>query len=424
MRGVQAGWEQYLDSLAVFGMRPGLERVTALLDALGRPQGRYRVVHVVGTNGKSSTARYVASLLRTHGLRAGAYLSPHITGYVERVLVDGRPVAAEAFGAAVERVRGAVARLPGGLGETTQFEVLTVAALLVFADSGVEAVALEAGLGGRLDATNVVKAPVVVLTNVGLEHTEVLGDTREAIFAEKAAVIKGGDAVFGALDGLERAAADVCARAGARAHFLGSDFRVEGPPDRFSVWTGWAAYGELSVPSPAAYQVVNAGLAVAAAELLLGRLEPAAVREALRDTLVPGRLQVLGRDPLVLADGAHNPDGMRALAASLAGLAPPRPRVAVLAIMRDKAYREMVDILLPLVDAVVCTQASEPRSLKASELESAVREAASAAGRDLLVAAVGEPHDAVTLGRTQAGSGTLLITGSLYLLEGLSDLLG
>ncbi|MEE4275351.1 MAG: bifunctional folylpolyglutamate synthase/dihydrofolate synthase, partial [Thermoleophilia bacterium] len=162
-------WEHYLESLAAFGMRPGLERVSALLDGLGRPQDAYRVLHVVGTNGKSSTTRYAAALLGAHGLRAGAYLSPHLTGFCERVVVDGRPIGEERFGGAVEVVRAAVARLPAELGDTTQFEVLTVAALLALAEESVEAVALEAGLGGRLDATNVVAAPVVVLTNIGLE---------------------------------------------------------------------------------------------------------------------------------------------------------------------------------------------------------------------------------------------------------------
>ena len=260
MREGPAGWAAYLESLAAFGMRPGLERVSALLERLGRPQDVYRAVHVVGTNGKSSTTRYCEALLRAHGVRSGAYLSPHISGWSERVLVDGRPIDEAAFGAAVERVRREVAGLSEELGETTQFEVLTVAALLGLAERGVEAVALEAGLGGRLDATNVTEAPVVVLTNIALEHTEVLGDTRELIFAEKAAVIKGGDAVFGELDGLESAARRVCAAAGAAPHFLRDlagpgDLAVSGAPDDFAVtlaagdgverWTG------LSVPTPA-----------------------------------------------------------------------------------------------------------------------------------------------------------------------------
>ncbi len=339
----ESGWAAYLESLAAFGMRPGLERVSALLERLGRPQDAYRVIHVVGTNGKSSTTRYCEALLRGHGHRSGAYLSPHISGWSERVVVDGRPVDDGVFGAAVERTRSEVAGLPDDLGETTQFEVLTVAALLAFAESGVEAVALEAGLGGRLDATNVVDAPVVVLTNIALEHTEVLGGTRELIFAEKAAVIKGGDVVFGELDGLEEEARRVCSAAGARPHFLrgasgpgeieasggAEDLGVSGGPDDFTVGFALGGHVErwagLSVPTPALYQVTNAALAVAAVRLLLGGLDQAVARRALAGTAVPGRLQVVGERPLVLADGAHNPDGVRVLAQSLAAVRVPRP---------------------------------------------------------------------------------------------------
>ncbi len=430
-----SGWAAYLESLAAFGMRPGLERVSELLDRLGRPQDVYRVIHVVGTNGKSSTTRYCEALLRAHGLRSGAYLSPHISGWAERVIVDGRPVDDAVFGAAVERVRVEVTDLPEDLGETTQFEVLTVAALLAFAESGVEAVALEAGLGGRLDATNVVRAPVVVLTNIALEHTEVLGDTRELIFAEKAAVIKGGDAVFGPLDGLEEEARRVCAAAGARPHFLrGSagpgDLSVSGAPDEFAVsfaadgaverWTG------LRVPTPALYQVQNAALAVAAVRLLLGGLDEAAARQALAGTAVPGRLQVVGERPLVLADGAHNPDGVRVLAQSLEAVQVPRPTVGVLAIMRDKDYPAMLAGFLPLLDRVVCTQASEPRSLTAGELAAAISDATGwdrpAVGAAVLT--VDDPHAALARARELAGpDGSVLVGGSLYLLEDLGDVL-
>jgi len=430
----QDDWEGYLDRVAVFGMRPGLERVSALLDALGRPQERFRVVHVVGTNGKSSTTRYTAALLQAHGLRAGAYLSPHITGYCERVLVDGAPVDAGRFGRAVWRVRDETTRLPADYGETTQFEVLTVAALLALAESGVEAVALEAGLGGRLDATNVVRAPVVVLTNIALEHTAVLGDTRALIFAEKAAVIKGGDALFGPLDGLEGAAERVCVRAGARAHLLGRDFTIEGEPGNFTVRTEAAVYDALAVSTPARYQVANAGLAVTAAELLIGALDVRKVRAALTAVVVPGRLQVVSQDPLLLADGAHNPDGVRALAGTLAGLDLPHPVVTVMAVMRDKDVAGMLRTLLPLVDAIVCTRASEPRSLTADELAQRVagataREpAAGAAGKSPGVHpeihVVLDPQEAVRKARSLAGAeGAVLVCGSLYLLEDLRGLL-
>ena len=432
-RSGEAGWEAYLGSLAAFGMRPGLERVSVLLERLGRPQHAYRVIHVVGTNGKSSTTRYCEALLRAHGLKAGAYLSPHISGWTERVIVDGRPVADAVFGAAVERVRKEVAGLPRDLGETAQFEVLAVAALLAFAKSRVEAVALEAGLGGRLDATNVVAAPVVVLTNIALEHTEVLGHTRELIFAEKAAVIKGGDVVFGELVGLEDEARRVCSATGARPHFLRpvagpGDLEVAGTPDDFAVSFAPDGEGErwagLSVPTPALYQVRNAALAVAAVRLLVGGLDEAAVRQGLAGTAVPGRLQVVSERPLVLADGAHNPDGVRVLAQSLEAVQVPRPTVGVLAMMRDKDYATMLEGLLPLLDDVVCTQASEPRSLPASALAdaaSAVRRGPTAA---LGVSPVPEPHLALTRARELAGEGgSVLIAGSLYLLEDLRDVL-
>jgi len=431
------GWEAYLESLAAFGMRPGLERVSELLARLGRPQDAYRVIHIVGTNGKSSTTRYCEALLRARGVRSGAYLSPHISGWTERVIVDGRPISEPLFAAAVERVRAEVAGLPAELGETTQFEVLTVAALLAFAESGVEAVALEAGLGGRLDATNVVKAPVVVLTNIALEHTDVLGDTRELIFAEKAAVIKGGDAVFGELDGLEDEARRVCAAAAASPHFLRDsvrpgDLAVSGAPDDFGVLFEPAAgqpehWAGLRVPTPALYQVKNAALAVAAVRLLLGGLDEAAARQALAATAVPGRLQVVAERPLVLADGAHNPDGVRVLAQSLAAVRVPRPAVGVLAIMRDKDYPAMIAGFLPLLDRVVCTQASEPRSLTADKLAAAVGAAAAsgpAPAAPAQVEAVADPHAALARARELAGAGgSVLVAGSLYLLEDLRDVL-
>ncbi len=416
-------WQDYLHTLAVFGMRPGLERVAALLERLGHPERSFRAIHVVGTNGKSSTTRYAAAVLGAAGLRSGAYLSPHITGFNERVLVAGRPVAAATLGAAVERVRDESGRLPAELGPVTQFEVLTVAAFAALRDEGVEAAAIEAGLGGRLDATNVLGAAVVALTTIGLEHTEVLGDTRELIFAEKAAVIgPGAAAVFGPLEGLEGAALSTCARVGARAYLFGRDVVVAGEPADFSVELLGERYERLSVPSPARYQTVNAGLAVAACRLLLGGLDGAAARSALATTAVPGRLQVVGREPLLLADGAHNPDGVAALADALTGLERPAPRVGVFAIMADKAVAAMLAQLVPLVDTVVCTQASEPRSLSAEQLAERVRPLAAGS---LDVRAEPDPHAAVALARRLAGRrGSVLVAGSLYLLADLADLLG
>jgi dihydrofolate synthase/folylpolyglutamate synthase len=281
-----------------------------------------------------------------------------------------------------------------------------------------------------------------VLTNIALEHTAILGGTRELIFAEKAAVIHGGDVVFGELDGLQGEARRVCSAAGARPHFLQGesavaggfapapgDLRVVGPPEDFSVSVAFDGAAEewhnLRLPTPALYQVVNAGLAVVAVRLLLGRLDETATRHALAGTAVPGRLQKLGTRPLVLADGAHNPEGVRALVRSLAAITVPKPMVGLLAIMRDKGYDEMLERFAPLLDAVVCTRASESRSLTAEELAAALRAAAVRLGRPLRSVHVrSDPHEALASARGLAGAGgTVLISGSLYLLEDLRDVL-
>jgi dihydrofolate synthase / folylpolyglutamate synthase len=418
------GWEAYLDSLAAFGMRPGLERVQVLLKALGDPQRTFRAAHVVGTNGKSSTTRYIEALLRAHGQRSAAYLSPHISGYAERVVIDGAPIDSEAFGRAVREVSAAVIDLPAGLGDTTQFEVLTVAAFVAMAEAGVQAAAIEAGLGGRLDATNVLRAPVVVLTNIALEHTEVLGPTREAIFGEKAAVIHGGDVVFGHLEGLEPLAEARCASAGARGLYWGRELRVSGGPGAFVVELadrlGRRTYSGLRLPTMAAYQVGNAAMAVAAVDLLLGGLNEEKARSALAQAAVPGRLQLVRRAPLVLADGAHNPHGVAALIASLSAVVRPSPRVLLLAVMRDKAFRQMLQRLLPLADVVVCTQAAESRSLTVGELGACVR----GLGGSPAVTETADPRSAYAEALRLAGAeGSVLVTGSLYLLEDLAGVL-
>ena len=368
-------------------------------------------------------------------LRSGAYLSPHISGWSERVVVAGAPVGDDVFGACVERVRVAVGGLPSALGETTQFEVLTVAALLAFAECGAEAVALEAGLGGRLDATNVMTAPVVVLTNIGLEHTQVLGETREQIFAEKAAVIKGGEAVFGA----------------ARRPRGGGSPRSAPPPARGRTsWRAPAWHGDLPVagdPATSFYGGLragragasagraspcrrrpstrwqNAGLAVAAVRLLLGGLDEAAARRALAATPVPGRLQVVGERRSCWPTA---PTTRTACASWRRASRPSRCRAPGRR-ARDHARQglrgDARGACCPLLDRVVCTQASEPRSLAAGELAAALR----AGGRP---ARRGRPRDvcATRTGvrrarRLAAPAGSVLVTGSLYLLEDLRDVL-
>jgi dihydrofolate synthase / folylpolyglutamate synthase len=345
----------------------GTERMRALLREVGDPQERFPAIHVVGTNGKSTTTRLTEALLSDAGLKAGAYLSPHVRGWSERIRVGGEEVD---FDAAVESVRIAAESLGA-----TQFEVLTAAALAAFADAEVDVAVVEAGLGGRHDATNVLNTRVVVLTSVALDHTDVLGETREAIAAEKLAVVQSGCTV------------------------------VLGEPE----------WGELAEDNGAAAVVVtgrsNLALAVAAAESFLGRpVDPHAADEV----SLAGRLERRGEQPLEIWDGAHNLAGIGWLLPRL----PSAPRggwTVVCSILRDKRPGMMLEALSVLGPTLVATESRNGRALPAAEL------AALASAHFENVHADPDPAAARTRALELAGpEGAVLVTGSLYLLADLS----
>jgi len=357
--------EAHLASLERFGMELGLERMEAMLAALGHPERAFRSIHVVGTNGKSSTTRYAAALLKAGGRRAGAYVSPHLVRWRERILLGDEPLAPAAFADAVRRAA------EQGEG-ATQFELLTAAALLAFAEAEVEWAVVEAGLGGRLDATNVLGAEVVVLTSVALEHTEHLGSTVAEIAGEKLAVRRPGAALVAGplppeLDGLVADAVRVAA---------GADFRA-----------------------------TNAALARAVVVAATGTAPPVAARLP----EVPGRLQVIARDPLTLLDGAHNPAGMAALVEALPSATEGRrPLVGVVSVLAEKDAAGMLALLRPRLDALVATRSANPRALAPEAL---------ATGADEVVA---EPRAALARARERAGrDGAVLATGSIHLVADL-----
>ena len=340
----------------------GTERMRALLDRLGDPQLRYPAIHVVGTNGKSTTTRMIEALLADAGLRVGAYLSPHVRGWSERIRVDG---AESDFERALERVR------PHADG-ATQFEILTAAALAEFADAGVDVAVVEAGLGGRLDATNVLRTRVVVLTNVALDHMDVLGETREEIAVEKLAVIQPGVTV------------------------------VLGQPEWEDLARAKGA-GDVVVAGAS-----NLALAVAAAEAFLGRdVDP----HAAEDVALPGRLERRGEEPLEIWDGAHNLAGLGYLLPRL----PARRYVVVASILIDKRPELMLRALSVLGDTLVATESGNARALPAGDL------AARAKPYFRHVEPVPDPCEARAAALRAAGpAGAVVVTGSLYLLAELS----
>jgi dihydrofolate synthase / folylpolyglutamate synthase len=356
----------WLESLSPWPEEFGLGRMRKLLAALGDPEEGFRAIHVVGSNGKTTTTRLAEALLAGEGLSVGSYTSPHVTGWAERVRVRGEEADLEA---ALARVRGAAEEVGA-----TQFEVLTAAALAEFAAADVDVAVVEAGLGGRHDATNVLTAPVVVLTNVTLEHTDVLGASREEIAEEKLAVLgEGAIAVLGEPEWEEAA----------RKHGA----------------TAVIVAGQS-----------NLALALAAVESLLGKPVDVAPTD---DLAVPGRLERVSEEPLEIWDGAHNLAGVGWLLARL----PARRYVVVASILADKDADGMLAALSALGDVLVATESSNSRALAAKDL-------VGRAGRFFAkVDVVADPAEAVARARERAGAdGAVLVTGSLYLLADLATL--
>ena len=396
--------ERYLLSLELFGMRFGLDRMRRLMTALGNPQRRFQSIHVVGTNGKSSTTRMIAAILARHGLRSGAYTSPHLVSFAERIQVDERDLEPSAFAAAVQRAARAAELVNRSLSDgdrVTQFEALTAAAYGELAARGVEVAVIEAGLGGRYDATNVIPSRVQVLTSVGLEHTRWLGPTIAHIAAEKLDVVQpGATLVLG--HGLHPDALAIAQRVAAER-----DARIVSAP----------ADPEVPLVALGSFQRRNFACARAAAKALLGELNPAAVAEAAANTRVPGRLQVVGEGPVTVLDGAHNPEGIAALVESLAEpfAAGRSPRIGVISILEDKDAAGMLSELLDACDALICTSSHNPRALSPGTLKSLVRQLGGPPAE-----IVSDPARALAHGRELAGrDGLVLATGSIYLVADL-----
>jgi dihydrofolate synthase/folylpolyglutamate synthase len=434
--------ERHLRSLELFGMRFGLDRMQRMMTVLGSPQRRFRSVHVVGTNGKTSTTRMIAAILERHGLRTGAYLSPHLISYSERVQVAELDISGSAFAAAVTRAAWAAERVNHTLAEddhVTQFELLTAAAFWALAEREVEVAVVEAGLGGRYDATAVVESAVTVLTNVGLEHTRWLGPTVRDIATEKLAVLRPETTL--ALG----ASLDPEALAVARAAAVEKRARIV-----------QVSTEELATAPPApTFQQRNFALARVAAEAYLAdagiAVREDAVREAALAVEVPGRMQVVADLPLTVLDGAHNPDAARALVESLPALlagryiadpigrgphgmeggfnpqlahligGPPAPHnqlALVMGVLEDKDAASMLAALLPLCARAWFTAPPSARALSPAALQSLARQQG-------FEQAACEPHPRRALAQAQEwalaqpGPTAVLATGSVYLVGDL-----
>jgi dihydrofolate synthase / folylpolyglutamate synthase len=405
--------DAYLDSLEPIGWRLGLERMHKLTTALGLPQHRFASIHVVGTNGKSSVARMTAALLEVHGVGAGACLSPHTASWAERTLIHGEEVGPGEWADAVERVAKAAEGVNRTLEEgevVTQFEAATAATFVALASARVEAAAIEAGLGGRLDATNTIPSRVTVLTSIGLDHTEWLGETELEIAAEKLAVLRDQTTLV-----LGRVSPEVEALAERTAAEHGA--RLLLPPEDPGP--------ELHLLAAGGFQRRNFALARAAAEAFLGKLDPALVERVAATLPIPGRLEQIVARPPTFVDAAHNPDGAAALAEALPAVTGGRRVVACLAILADKDARAMVQALAPTLDHAICTElpADGPKTgrmvAKSAHRPSVPAEALAEMCREAGVPAEAEPNFGAALRRasalaSEAPEGALLVAGSNY----------
>jgi len=398
---------------------PSLDRMRALAALLGDPHTAYPVIHITGTNGKGSTAAMTSSLLSAMGLSVGTYTSPNLSRVNERIARNGDPIDDEAFCDVLD----SLARVESLMDEPpTRFELLTAAACMWFADEAVDVAVVEVGLGGTWDCTNIVHAAVSVITNISYDHTEVLGPTLEDIARDKAGIFtSGGRAVVGETDpvlvALFRAEAE---RAGVQELWArGVDFACTS--NRLAVGgrlvdlrTPGAAYGEVLVPLHGSHQGDNAACALAAAEAFFGSpLHEDVVEEGLGAVQVPGRLEVIGRHPLVLVDGAHNAAGMMVLARSLTEeFATEGETTAVVGMLTGRDPTAMLDSLVSAgVRSVIACAPNSPRALPVGD----VAGAAVSLGMDVAVAAT--PAEAVRRAVEQSGPGDrVIVCGSLYVV--------
>ncbi len=412
----------YLYSLQKHGIKLGLETMMVLLSRLGAPQARYRTLHIAGTNGKGSTAALTAAMLRAAGYRVGLYTSPHLVEFRERILVNGEMISESAVARLTEQVKGV--SQPDL--SPTFFESTTAMAFQHFADVQVDIAVLEVGLGGRFDATNVVKPLACAITTIALDHQEYLGATLPSVAFEKAGIIKPrvpvvvGRVPDEAYQTIEQIAQD----RGAPLSRLGRDFEAVGEsPEEFSFSGRAFRYDGLHCPLQGSHQLDNAACALALLDAAGSEgvaIPEHAVREGLRSVRWEGRCEIVDRRPMVVLDGAHNPAAANALAEYLHAFRRTHPGsrvILVLGMMRDKDHAGFVAPLQRLVDEVVLTQADLPRSATVTELQ----------------AAIGDkwPHlhtravltDALGQARRLAGAEDLIcVTGSLMLVGDMKAL--
>lgn len=405
-----------------------IERVSNLMEVLGNPHLQIKAIHVAGTKGKGSTSAMLESILRRAGLRTGLYTSPHLLHVEERITISGRKIGKSALARLILEV-GRIAERNGIL--CTTFELLTAIAFSWFRKSCVDVAVLEVGMGGRLDATNVIQSPLLcILTSIGLDHTDVLGSTISQIAREKAGIIKPGSTVIcssqkpEAMMEIERIAAEM----GARMIVVGRDVSYDlVRSDKNGVLMNFYGvserYERVRIGLLGSHQAENAALVLAAVDELRRkgyRIDEEAIREGLRKVKWPGRFQIIRRKPYIVLDGAHNPDSIEKLVKALDEIFPGVRRIAIFGAMKDKDIKGMLGTLIPVISYLITTRVRSSRSAEPTEIS----ELARSMGMKELCETSGLPEAMERAYKVSSPNDLILITGSLYLIGEALEIMG
>ncbi|WP_313996089.1 folylpolyglutamate synthase/dihydrofolate synthase family protein [uncultured Paenibacillus sp.] len=418
---------KWIEGLVPFGIRPGLERMEALLEAFGHPERRLKFIHVAGTNGKGSVCAYLTSVLIKCGYDVGTFTSPYITKFTNRFQYNGEDIPEQAVLALAREIKPHVEAMAAtGLGSPTMFEVSTLLAILYFGKAAFpDYVVWETGLGGRLDVTNVVTPVVSVITNVGHDHMDILGDTLEQVAREKAGIIKPGVPVVSAVAQPEAASVirDAAAAHRSTLYLMGEQFResplaVKENEQTFRFEGLFRTIEPLTVTLNGAHQRANAAVAVMTLEVLRQYyaliVEDEDLQAGLREARWPGRLETVSREPRIVLDGAHNPEGMETLAAAIRDTYSYGKLHVMIGMLANKNHRDTLRHILPLVDTLIVTEPDFRKKLAADELGAM---SAEAARRPADITVEPDWRKALELLRRRTEPGDLaVVTGTLYLI--------
>ncbi len=411
----------YIHSFFWKGSIPGLGRTQELLRRLGNPEKKLKFVHIAGTNGKGSTAAMTASILQKAGYRVGLYTSPYIYCFNERIQINGVQIADEDVAAVTEYVKGFAETMEE---KPTEFELVTAIGLEYFARQNCDIVVLEVGMGGALDSTNVIDTPeVAVITNIGLDHTDYLGDTVEKIAETKAGIFKeGGHAVvYRSTPGVEAVFERVCAERNVSLKKADFDSLVQHSHDLEGQVFDCGNRKELFLPLLGDHQLHNASVVLSVADTLIEKgfnITEQNIRDGIREVSWPGRFDIVGRNPLFIIDGGHNPQCIDALVTNIQDYLKDRKIIALTGVLADKDYGEMYRPMLPYIQEFVCITPPNPRKLEAAELAEHLRR----------VGAVATPCETIACGVQlaveKAGKdGVVLCFGSLYTIGDIRNAL-